>query len=229
MNLDDKLGPISRRLGPVGRAYHRIDDEVHRYYEKIVRRWEEDGHERKTLAVTAAGGALLTFFASGTPAREIFDTNIETVSEAMSYGARIVFSFYAGCSSGHLLMGASIGTHDGVATIGDQKVVISPYRHRMWRFLRGHRLTTLAGGCGALIAGGVQLINGFRDHDAYALNAGAYLCEMGLFGIGHASATYFVDKEPALLDRAPAWKQGLSAVKDALTPAPEPVPVHVPE
>ncbi len=217
MSIDDKLGPISRRLGPIGRAYWHIDEEVHRYYERIVKRWEEDGHERKTLVVTCAYAALGSCLLIG-----------PTMPEHLAATALQPLAVYGGVTTSYLARkGRSGAGHDGIELLGNRKITTSSYDRAVWGILRSSRLPELATGCGALITGGIQILRGIQDRDMSTIHAGAFLTTIGVFGITHASAIYFIDKEPSLLDKAPAWKRALDSVKEYFAPTPAPVPIPV--
>ena len=220
MSIDDKLGPISRRLGPIGRAYWHIDEEVHRYYEKIVKRWEQDGHERETLAIGAGITSLMMQFTHNALSKGIFTSD---VAEAM----HTPIGVYTGVGAGVVLWGIALEIPpDGTRHNGETRIIKHREIYRLWRFLRGPRLATLIGGCATLVVGGVHIAAGLRDLDTNAVAEGAYWTTLGIHGISQSSMLYLADEEPALLDRAPAWKRALDAVKNAIAPAPVPIPVQ---
>ncbi len=219
MSIDDKLGPISRCLGPIGRAYWHIDEEVHRYYERIVKRWEEDGHERKTLSfgvwAASTGAALLT------PSSEDPMTRLTVATYYLPFLPTLLGNVYIQANN---FFGQS---HDGTRHIDGKKSIEDPFIYRAWKFARGQRLAILAVGCASLIGGGIQVLNGLQEGDTHVLDIGRHICKCGVLCVSTASSIYLVDKEPALLDRAPAWKRWLNAVKNAITPKPTPVPIPV--
>jgi len=229
MNLDDKLGPISRRLGPVGRAYHHIDDEVHRYHETIVKRWEDDGHERRDLALgTSTAGALIC----ATLAVSVMSgTTIPKVLYSTGHWTRLCAGLglmgHAYQMTPHLLAVIEGKRPDGILDTADTKIINNPALYRKWRTIRGTRLTALAIGATTTLAGGVQAIQGLREKDAVTTYDGLGLVSMGLTSIFFGSTAYIIDREPSLLDRAPAWKRALDSVKEYFAPSPTPVPAPV--
>ncbi len=231
MSLDDKLGPISRRLGPIGRAYHRIDDEVHRYYERIVKRWEDDGHERDTLefaSFVAMLGAITLTNIGCEVLGSVKERNLTTNEEIAHLTSAAYCALQALMTSLNFELDKK-RTIDGTTqsyTGYDFAVQISPAFGKLRNGIRSLRLLSLATGAGAIVNGGIHLIEGYKIHDPLLMDYARTSINFGLLLLGAASADYIRDHEPSLLDKAPAWKRALDSVKEYFAPTPTTAPAQ---
>ena len=221
MSIDDKLGPISRRLGPIGRAYWHIDEEVHRYYEKIAKRWEEDGHERKAL-VRGSAMTALTSDLSGA---------VLVCGEPMfayaKHNIAVALELYVCMLLPNIAATLRNRRPDGISSDGDRNIISNPVLNQWWSIVRGPRLSTLVTGVAIALVGGMQFAQGLREGDVNQAQYGVGTMALGAATVSASSTIYLMDCEPTLLERAPAWKRGLNAVKKTITPTPAPVPIPV--
>ena len=191
-----------------------VDEQVLRQYSKLIKKWEDKGRSRYSLArifnSSAVGGTLL------------------------SIGGDLPIFLYS-ISGG--LQGADCARNTIEPSIRkdiSEDGIIAKLPEPLYSFKKisnGIRLPLLGTGLAFMGKGGLELIDYFKTNNSTSLSNAIGDLSFGYGFVGLASSMYVKESDPKLLDKEPFWKTAYEKVSDKvrnLVPEPNPLPLSAP-
>ena len=203
-------------LETLAKPFIVADEWILRQYTKPVKKWEDKGHSKYSLALMS--DAIASTFL--TPSR-FFDSRITSfLVPFLPYS--LGFSF--GPSTLGLFLGVS---HTGLSESNGKKIISDPvsyYFDKMSRIIRMPELIT-----GISLAGkGTFDIYNYLSNNEPSLSEGIKDFCFGMSLVFNSSAFYIKNSDPKILDKAPFWKAAYESLRDKMNslvpepPAPQP-------